>query len=58
MRPEDFIKVFKYLIATGYRYYLIEKIENDVITFTNFETMSFSELVKAYDENFGEEDDD
>ena len=58
MWPEDFIKVFKYLTATGHQNHLVEKIENNVITFTNSEKMSFQELVKAYDENFGEEDDD
>lgn len=56
MRPEDFIKVFKYLIATGHQNLLVEKIENDAIIFTNFKKMSFTELVKAYDENFGEDD--
>lgn len=58
MWPEDFLKVFKYLIATGRQNLLVKKIENNIITFTNSEKMSFQELVKAYDENFGEEDDD
>ena len=58
MWPKDFLKVFTYLMATGHQNHLIEKIENNIITFTNFEKMSFPELVKAYDENFGEEDDD
>ena len=56
MWPNDFLKVFKYLMATGHQNHLVEKIENNVITFTNFEKISFTDLVKAYDENFGEED--
>lgn len=56
MRVEDFIKVFKFLSATGRQNLVVEKIENDIITFANFEKMSFTELVKAYNENFGEED--